>query len=215
LTVGYRLVVPHPWEQVALDSSLDLRVKEIVSAAAARVPKDIPPDQVGPAIHRLEHDLAATLRDAQDKGVIDYYLPTDLMHGQQLNANFVVGTLIPDAMADDELVPRVLATMLKEPGSSPVTIGDSVWVRRERLRTRPPGGLVDAELGVREVEYLSPVHGDPRRWVVVTFTTLGDGDPHSENTDLVVELFDAIMSTWRWVQDGTPVPGVPTTEGTD
>lgn len=27
---------------------------------------------------------------------------------------------------------------------------------------------------------------------------MGDGDPDSDITRLVVDLFDALMSTWRW-----------------
>lgn len=66
------------------------------------------------------------------------------------------------------------------------------------MRRRPPGGLPGDQVDLRKVEYLTAVPDDPRRWVLVTFTTAGDGDVDSEATGLVVELFDAIMSTWRW-----------------
>jgi hypothetical protein len=33
---------------------------------------------------------------------------------------------------------------------------------------------------------------------VVTFSTIGQGRPTDDLADLLVELFDAIMSTFRW-----------------
>ncbi|MGH3866440.1 MAG: hypothetical protein ACRDQ4_09950 [Pseudonocardiaceae bacterium] len=43
-----------------------------------------------------------------------------------------------------------------------------------------------------------PVPADPDRWVVVSFSTLGSGDPNDEHARLLVELFDAMMTTFRW-----------------
>jgi hypothetical protein len=34
--------------------------------------------------------------------------------------------------------------------------------------------------------------------MVITFSTLGDGDPSGQYAGLLAELFDAIMSTFRW-----------------
>jgi hypothetical protein len=34
--------------------------------------------------------------------------------------------------------------------------------------------------------------------VVVAFSTLGGGDPDDQYAKILVELFDAIMSTFRW-----------------
>ncbi|MGH3816471.1 MAG: hypothetical protein ACRDRE_01680, partial [Pseudonocardiaceae bacterium] len=62
----------------------------------------------------------------------------------------------------------------------------------------------DAEPGVehasRRVDYLLPVPADPDRWVIVSFSTLGAGDPTDDFAQLLVELFDAIMTTFRWRQ---------------
>jgi hypothetical protein len=34
--------------------------------------------------------------------------------------------------------------------------------------------------------------------MIITFSTLGDGDPAGEYARLLAELFDAILSTLRW-----------------
>lgn len=195
----YRLVLPEPWERIRLDNSMGSRVAGIIDRAVARLPKEVPPDQVAPHRRFLERELMKNLLEAQKHGGVDYYLPTDLMHGQQLNASFVVSAVIPDANAEAGLVPGVLASMLKESGTEAVSVGDTVWARREKLLRRDPDELLDESVRIRKVEYVTAVPGDERRWVIVTFTTAGDGDPESQATHLIVELFDAIMTTWRWV----------------
>jgi hypothetical protein len=200
-TTSYRLVLPVPWERIRLDGSIRARVREIVDQSVARLPKEIPPDQVAPARRRLEGELHDHLLEARSNGGIDYYLPTELMHGQQLNASFVVSAVIPDVTAEAHLVPRVMASLLQAADAEAVTVGDTTWTRRERVLRRRAGGLAGEQVDLRKVEYLTAVPDDPRRWVLVTFTTAGDGDVDSGATGLVVELFDAIMSTWRWVAD--------------
>lgn len=196
---SYRIVLPAPWERIALDATLHDSVRALIDRAVARLPKEIPPDQVAPQRRILEKELTGRLLEARDNGGIDYYLPTDLMHGQQLNASFVVSMVIPDAAATPDLVPRVLAQLMSGPETRPVSVGETVWARTEKVLHREPDGLVKEQLAVRKVEYVTALPGDERRWVLVTFTTLGDGDVDSEATTLITELFDAMMTTWRWV----------------
>jgi hypothetical protein len=53
----------------------------------------------------------------------------------------------------------------------------------------------------RRVDYVLPVPGIPGDWLVIAFSTLGDGRPEGQFTRLLVELFDAIVSTFRWTTD--------------
>jgi len=55
------------------------------------------------------------------------------------------------------------------------------------------------EAASRRVDYLLPVPGQPGQWLIVTFATPGDGDPEGTFASLLVELFDSIMLTFRWV----------------
>ena len=48
------------------------------------------------------------------------------------------------------------------------------------------------------VEYTVPVPGSADRWMVITFSTLGNGDPSGEYAATLAELFGAILSTFRW-----------------
>ena len=198
----YRLVLPPPWHKIALARDRRAQLTPILDAAVARVPQPLPDgvsrDDVIRARARLEGDLLRELARAADSGGVDYYLPADLMHGVQLNSSFLVSSTVPDALATAELVPRVMAQLFADDGTEPVQIDDTIWVRRTSVLDRPADQRVADEVRVRKVEYRVAVPDDPRRWVITTFTTVGDGDPESEFTQLMVELFDAIMSTWRW-----------------
>ena len=199
---GYRLVLPSPWVRVALDGALEGRVSELMDVAMASVPPEIPPDQVGPMRRRAEADLLGHLRAAREASGIDAYFPAGLMHGLRVLATFVVSSSVPDATADAEMAARVTAHLLGEPGSRAVSIDDTTWVRRERDvapdAPRRQGPQPAVAFGERRVEYRAPAPGEPRRWISVVFSTGGDGDLDSRSTALVVDLFDAIMGTWRW-----------------
>ena len=203
--VEYRLVLPTPWERIDLHSDITAQSRRVVRQAVDRLPKgSIAPDRLTLTRARMERELESRLLEAKDKGGVDYYLPTDLMHGVHLPATFTVSRLMPDALADEEVTARVLAVRLAEPGTTAEQLGDSIWARTDTVLVRQPDELVADEHRLRKVEYLTPVPGDPRCWVMVTFTSFGDGTMDSEFTDLTVSLFDAIMSTWRWV--GAPPP---------
>lgn len=202
---GYRLVLPAPWVRVPLDGDLERTVARLMDGAMKDVPKELPPDQVMPVRRRAEADLLRNLQEARDSSGVDAYLPVGLMHGNRLNATFIVSSAVPDAMADEELTAHVVASLLTHSDSRPVTIDDTVWVRRERTvaASDRPGDRPEpiASFDTRRVEYRAPVPGDVRRWITVAFTTGGDGDLGSRTTALVVDLFDAIMGTWRWSPD--------------
>lgn len=200
---GYRLVLPAPWIRVPLDGSVESTVSALMDEAMKDVPKQLPPDQVLPVRRRVEADLLRNLLAARDNSGIDVYFPSGLMHGNRLNATFIVSSALPDAMADEEMAARVLASLLAHEDSRPVSIDDTTWARREHsVASRSARGGNDAvSFDARRVEYRAPVPGDPRRWISVVFTTGGDGDLSSRTTALIVELFDAIMSTWRWSPD--------------
>lgn len=207
---GYRLVLPAPWVRVALDGGLEGRVAELMDGAMASIPKQIPPDQALPMRRRAEADLLAQLRAARDASGIDAYFPAGLMHGLRVHATFIVSSSIPDSLADEEMAARVTASFLADAASTPVSIDDTIWVRRERdvAETADPGqnATPAVRFDARRVEYRAPVPDEPRRWISVVFTTGGDGDLSSRSTALIVDLFDAIMKTWRWSPDALSGP---------
>lgn len=201
----YRLVLPTPWEHVPVGTGRDERVAEIVAAAVARLPTSAPPDQVAQSRIRLTELMRRQLRECEERGGVDYYLPTDLVHGIQINASFLVSEVLPDTSAPEGLTGQVLASLAGR-GGTPVTAGDTVWIRTDEVVARDGDETISDDLRVRKIDYMTALPSDERRWYIVSFTSVGDGDPASDFSDLMVDLFDAIMSTWRWREDPAPAP---------
>ena len=226
MTAGYQIALPTPWERIPIGTATKARVAEIAGRAVGRVTEKISPDEAAKLRITLEQQLLRQLAVAERAGAVDFYLPTDLVHGMVLSASFTVSVVIPDAMAPAGLATSVMASLVAgDEASEPVSVGDTVWIRTDRVTSAPTPEDVesapsqDAALaaesarellaagdedgdeaitGARTVEYTTVVPSNERYWLLVTFTTLGDGDPQGELADLLVELFDAIMSTWRW-----------------
>lgn len=205
MSLGYGLVLPRPWTRIDLAGDVPGQVAAILDATQERIrtSTDAPPDQVAQVRRQIEGRLLSDLRRAKDKGGVDYYLPADVHpSGVQLNANFLVSTVIPDAMMTEEGVPQVMTQLIAD-GRKPVTIDDTIWLRSEKdvREGATAGDLPEVTLEHRRVEYVTALPGDPRTWVMVSYTAAGDGDLSGTPVRILVELFDAIMGTWRWSSD--------------
>lgn len=140
-------------------------------------------------------DLAGQARDSSG---LDLYVPTERIHGVTVTvtASFVVAEV--SLVSTDQVNPALLAARLiaDSEHTTTVQLAGTTGTRAERV--------ADVEQGVehasRRVDYVLPVPADPDRWVIVSFSTLGAGDPTDDFAQLLVELFDAIMTTFRWRQ---------------
>jgi hypothetical protein len=196
---SYRLALPPPWRRIPLDRTAESSIQAIVDDVAAKhTPKDIPPDQIGPKKRELVREIMGQVSQARDNGGVDLYLPLDQIRGYSVQASFVVNRVIPDANMSADEVPQVMASLLRDAEAGPVSVADTVWVRRERSVPRDGEDTVDS---VR-VEYFTAVPGQARAWILVSFSSAGQPitGPDGEG-NMLVELFDAIMTTWRWQYD--------------
>jgi len=128
---------------------------------------------------------------------VDLYLPVSHLHGTAVPASFIVSEGRPPAagIVDSGQVAGYLAAAL--PGSSPVMVDGCAGARLES--TAPAETILGIEAASRRVDYLLPVPGLQGQWLIVTFAVSGEGDPAGAFADLLVELFDSIMLTFRWV----------------
>lgn len=199
---SYRLALPPPWERISLRKGTQDRVQQIVDdVAAAHTPKEVPPDQVGPKKRELVWAIMMQVKQAQDTGGVDLYLPLADIHGFTVQASFIVSEVTPDANMTADEVPGVMASMLRAEGVRPVTIDDTVWVRRQAMVPARD----DQSAPSTRVEYVTAVPGVPRYWILSSFSKVGppitDPDNPEDGDDLLVGLFDAIMTSWRWQYD--------------
>lgn len=205
---SYRVVLPNPWIRMPVQTGTEERVHELVEEAARNLPKDSPPDQVGPWKRELERRLVNNIVSAREYGGIDFYFPVDDWHGVLTAASFVVSEITPPGVTPDDAegaVGAVFAEMVAgSAGATPVSIDDTVWVRTERVVAADLERVKELDTPTRRVSYVTAVPDDPDRWILSAFSCAGDGDPDSELTRVIVELFDAIMGTWRWIREGEP-----------
>jgi hypothetical protein len=139
---------------------------------------------------------------ARAKGGVDLYMPIGPMHGIPVSASFIVSEGAAGT-GGEEIDPATLVTYLatQDASSAPVQVDGAPAVRTEHVADPEPSAEVDA--GSRRVDYIIPVPGTPDRWLLVAFSTLGAGSPDDELSAILVQLFDAIMSTFRWNREGS------------
>jgi len=193
---GYTLVLPPGWERIPARQGADDAIKAILDSKFRELPPDLPRDQLAPYRAEIEGKLRRAAAQARKNGAIDLYLPVQLRDGLPVPASFVVSEgSIPTAGIDE---PEQIVGYLVTEGadSAAVTVDGVTGARSEQ--TAGPDPDQGVEYGSRRVDYAVPVPGDAGRWLLFVFSTLGAGDPDDQVARMLVQLFDAMMSTFRW-----------------
>ncbi|GAB2679850.1 hypothetical protein [Thalassiella azotivora] len=189
---GYRLVLPPGWVRFPVrDEGTAAEIDRILVEAAEGAPRD----RVAPHLARAREQAAQMVARARAAGALDLYAPIRGVGGRPVPASFVVQDhVLPlpgDQTAPD---PATAAAGLasRTPDAEVLTLRAGVAVRSRTRHDGPEEGTT-----AHRVEYHLPVPGDDVRWVSVVFTTVGLQDDEA-TPDLFVDLFDALMTTWRW-----------------
>jgi hypothetical protein len=193
---GYTLVLPPGWERIPARQGSDDAIKAILDDKFRELPPDLPRDQLAPYRAEIEGRLRRAAAQARKNGAIDLYLPVQLRDGLPVPASFVVSEgSIPTAGIDE---PEQIVSYLVTEGadSAAVTVDGVTGARSEQAAGPDPDQGI--EYGSRRVDYAVPVPGDAGRWLLFVFSTLGAGDPDDQVARMLVQLFDAMMSTFRW-----------------
>lgn len=210
---GYSVVLPTGWRQIPLPSGTKAAIRAIVNEVLRRVSRGKSRDAMTPYRIELERRLTDLARRARAAGGRDLYLPIEYVHGVTITASFVVSQVTmpeppPEVIAESggpggADAEAVLSYLTSPEGgnATAVAVGGGAAARTERVA--PPDPAEELPVGSRRVDYLLPVPGQPTRWLVAAFSTIGDGDPEGDFAKLLVELFDAIMATFRWSTDDT------------
>lgn len=197
---GYTVVLPPGWCRIPVRHGSAKAVRAAVDDALKSVPRTVPRDKIAPYRAELEGKLTAMVTRARGQGAVDLYLPVAPMHGLPVSASFIVSEGAigePGADGSDADPLQVVAYLAAgDAGSGPVTVDGVAAVRREHMAAPEKAAEVDA--GSRRVDYMMPLPGAGGRWLIAAFSTLGGGDPGDELSRVLVELFDAIMATFRW-----------------
>ena len=201
-TSGYRLVLPPGWAQVPVRDSGPGTAHEVISAAFRKPPEGIPRDAFASARIELERRLEKMIRKAKQEGGLELFLACGQAYANPVPASFLIAEGSLGSATDDPLaVVTAIAEGAAADGGKPGELRALDGAPASRVeRVAAPQG--DDDRPSLRVEYTVPVRrpasGGTGQWMVITFSTLGDGDPSGEYAATLACLFDAIMSTLRW-----------------
>lgn len=198
---GYTLVLPPGWCRIPLRHGTSAAIREMLDEKLRHLPRD----RVAPYRSEIERRLKQQVAQARANGGVDMYFPVEISELGPLPASFVVSEIRLDppeeaGNSDPSLVVASLAAdALDGQGPRIVDIDGAAGVRTDELAAGDP----DAEFSYasRRVKYILPMPRAAGRWLLVMFATPGAADPAGKLADLLVELFDAIMGTFRWTEE--------------
>ncbi|MGA5120195.1 hypothetical protein [Streptomyces pseudogriseolus] len=169
----------------------------LVDRSVDELPEELPRDDVSKVRMELFKQLRKAARKASKANGMMLYLPVERVHGSVVPASFVVSEPI-SATGAGFLSEQVFTGVAAGRGESEtVTVDGATATRIERVVPPPEGS--EMQFPSRRVEYMLPVPGSPfPRWLAIAFSTVGDGKPNSEYSSALVDLFDAVMMTFRW-----------------
>src|SRR5487761_148551 len=192
---GYTLVLPPGWERIPVRSETNQAIKAILDAQFRKLPAKTPRDKIMPYRVRVEGYLRKAAAQARKQGGIDLYLPVEFRNGTPLPASFVIseGSLATGGtLASADLI----AGFAEHDGdSATTTIAGGIALRSERAAQ--PEATGEGEYASRRVHYIVPVPGEGGRWLLAAFSVIAGEDAPGWFANLLVELFAAMMSTFR------------------
>ncbi|MFJ3497643.1 hypothetical protein ACIPPJ_29195 [Streptomyces sp. NPDC086091] len=196
---GFNLVPPPGWDVIPLRNGTQEAMDRVVRKAVAQLPAGFPKDDVPKARLKLAQEMKKVVRRARTKGGMTLYLPTERLHGISLPVSIVASEPIEIPRTGPDRGPEavLLALAAETPGSELRELDHAAGLRSER--DVAADAAQDVGVAHRRVEYVVPIpDSTPDRYLTFSFSALTapGGDPAF--LDALVELFDAVMSTFRW-----------------
>ena len=200
---GYTVLLPPGWTRVPLRHRSRTAIGSVVDMALRQIPENVPRDTIPHYRAALQGRLEAMARQARGQGGVDLYLPIAPSGGVPVSASFLISEAMrvapvgtDDRASDPAQVLAYLESEIIDGEQRTMTIDDTTALRIER--TAPPDEQTEFNAASRRVDYILPFPADPGRWLISAFNTHGAGDPDDDWARALLELFDAIMSTFRW-----------------
>jgi hypothetical protein len=201
---AYSIVDIPGWENLSLNAAdhaeLERRIDEL---AHGSVPEEVPRDTATPFRQEVRKHLSRLVDQARTAGAGLLCMPTQRMGDIAIPASYTVSEWRD--IEREETAPSVMLEALAGDSSAQVSFIDidgQPALREESVEAPDPKADPLATHAGRRVTYTVSAPQDARVWLVFAFVTLGDGDPHGALADLLVELFDAQLTTLRWRLDG-------------
>jgi hypothetical protein len=199
---SFLIALPPGWMRLparrAEDAALRAAVDEIIAEA---LPETLPRDRAEPWRGEMRKTITGIVTEAREAGANAVYLPVRPVNGVNIPASFVESEIDDDGAGDPG---GVLASILAGADGTLHVIDGAHAARTDSavVSVEPREGW--PELTTRQIVYTVEVPHREGRWVVLSFSAASGDRPSAALSDALVELFDALMLTFRW----SDVPGV-------
>ncbi|MET8944627.1 hypothetical protein ABZX30_13850 [Streptomyces sp. NPDC004542] len=141
-------------------------------------------------------ELKETVRQARKSDGLTLYLPVERIHGVIIPASFIASEPI-DAPAGNGSEDPLNDLAHDAEGASRRELDGTVAVRT--LQKLPPAPDNGVDMPSWRVQYIVPIPNSlPPKWLTFSFSALIAVDMGIEFTETLVDLFDAVMTTFRW-----------------
>ncbi|WP_406468862.1 hypothetical protein OH738_16935 [Streptomyces hirsutus] len=196
---GFNLVPPPGWDVIPLRTGTKEAMDRIVRKAVAQLPVGFPKDDIPKARLKLTQEMKKVVRRASAKGGMTLYLPTERLHGVALPVSIVASEPIEIPRVRPHSGPEAVLAALASvtPGAETRELDDTAALRSER--DVPADAAKGVDVAHRRVEYFVPVPDSiPDKYLTFSFSALIAPGSDPAFYDMLVELFDAVMGTFRW-----------------
>lgn len=196
---AYSIVDIPGWENLPLGAAdrnyVDERIEQLADGS---VPDSVPRDSATPFRREVRKHLVRVVEQARSTGAGLICIPTQRMGDITVPASYTVVEWRDSDPA--EIEPTALLQVLAAQSSGSARLIDVDGQPALREEEVEPGAADDplARYAGRRVTYTISSPEDARSWVVFTFVTIGNGDPDAVLSRMLVELFDALLTTLRW-----------------
>jgi hypothetical protein len=190
------MLLPAGWRRIPVLHGTSRAIAGILDEVFFRLAGTTSITNLQPYRHELEQQLTDMARKARQKAAVDLYLPIEQVHGTTVPASIVVsrGAFGVNGLAYHGETIRQLAQ--GSPEAAPVSVDGVEGVRFER--SDGPGSESDLPCRSRQVDYLLPIPEVENEWLVIAFSVLESENAEEEFGQVQIQLFDAMLSTFRW-----------------
>lgn len=174
-------------------------MERIVRKSVAQLPAGFPKDDIPKARLKLTQEMRKVVRRASAKGGMTLYLPTERLHGVALPVSILASEPIEIPRVRPNSGPEAVLAALASvtPGAETRELDDTAALRAER--DVPADSAQGVDVAHRRVEYFVPVPDSiPDQYLTFSFSALIAPGSDPAFYDTLVELFDAVMGTFRW-----------------
>ncbi|MEU5140094.1 hypothetical protein [Streptomyces sp. NPDC021139] len=196
---GFNLVPPPGWDVIPLHTGTKEAMERIVRKSVAQLPAGFPKDDIPKARLKLTQEMRKVVRRASAKGGMTLYLPTERLHGVALPVSILASEPIEIPRVRPNSGPEAVLAALASvtPGAETRELDGTAALRAER--DVPADSAQGVDVAHRRVEYFVPVPDSiPDQYLTFSFSALIAPGSDPAFYDTLVELFDAVMGTFRW-----------------